>query len=110
MKENILMDHEGLCNEIAYHMNIIYQNKSFTERVKEVVRQIPAGNTLSYSTVAMLAGNGRASRVVGSIMKNNYDETIPCHRVIKINKELGDYNRGGTSAKRLKLIEEKAIW
>lgn len=85
------------------------KTKSFTEKVRDVVRKIPCGKTMTYGQVAAKAGNDRASRVVGSIMKANYDPEIPCHRVIRSDGKIGDYNRGGTDAKRKLLQREGAI-
>lgn len=72
---------------------------NFTKRVQDIVRKIPRGKTLSYKQVASLAGSAGAARAVGSIMKNNYDTTIPCHRVIKSDGSVGEYNRGGSEMK-----------
>lgn len=83
--------------------------KIFTEKVREVVRKIPHGKTMTYGQVAKKAGNARAARVVGSIMKANYDPKIPCHRVIRSDGKIGDYNRGGSEAKRALLKKEGAI-
>ena len=82
---------------------------SFAERVRRVVRQIPEGETRSYGEVAHLAGRPGAARAVGTIMKNNYDPSVPCHRVILASGKLGAYNRGGPEAKRTLLIAEGAI-
>ncbi len=60
--------------------------------VKEVVRKIPRGSTLSYNEVATRAGNPRAARAVARIMSANHDLEIPCHRVICANGTLGGYN------------------
>jgi methylated-DNA-[protein]-cysteine S-methyltransferase len=81
---------------------------TFTDKVLKVVKEIPRGKTLSYKEVAILAGNEKASRVVGTIMSKNWDESIPCHRVICSDGTLGGYNRG-TEKKRLRLEEEGAI-
>lgn len=81
----------------------------FSDKVKEVVRQIPKGQTMSYGEVAAFAGSPGAARVVGSIMKNNYDPTIPCHRVVRSDGTVGEYNRGGTNKKLELLIKEGAI-
>lgn len=78
----------------------------FKKKVADVVRKIPRGKTKSYAEVAKLAGSPKAYRAVASVMSNNYDPTIPCHRVIKSNGEVGDYNRGGAKAK-LKLLEKE---
>ena len=84
-------------------------NKSFTNRVREVVRNIPKGETLSYGQVAALAGSPNAARAVGNIMKNNYDKSVPCHRVIAADGSLGGYNRGGIKKKKALLIAEGAL-
>jgi O-6-methylguanine DNA methyltransferase len=83
--------------------------KTFTERVKDVVRKIPKGNTMTYAGVAKAAGSPGAARAVGSIMKANYDKRVPCHRVIRSDGVIGEYNRGGARAKRALLIKEGAI-
>lgn len=83
--------------------------KTFTEKVRDVVRKIPQGKTMTYGQVATKAGNAKAARVVGSIMKANYDPKIPCHRVIRSDGNIGDYNRGGTESKRKLLQQEGAI-
>ncbi len=65
---------------------------SFRQKVLSVVMQIPKGETLSYKEVAQKAGNKNASRAVGTIMSKNQDKNIPCHRVIRSNGKLGQYN------------------
>lgn len=85
------------------------QEKTFTEKVRDVVRKIPRGKTMTYGEVAAKAGNPKASRFVGSIMKANYDPEIPCHRVIRSDGKIGDYNRGGPEAKLALLKKEGAI-
>lgn len=81
----------------------------FTSSVKNVVRAIPKGKVMSYKAVAIAAGRPRAARAVARIMANNYDRTIPCHRVIRSDGSLGGYNRGGETAKRAILQLEQAI-
>lgn len=80
--------------------------KTFTEKVRDIVRKIPKGNVLTYGQVATKAGNPGASRAVGTIMAHNFDPSIPCHRVIRSDGKIGNYNRGGSSAKRKILIAE----
>jgi len=67
---------------------------AFYERVLTVVAQIPRGKTMSYGQVAAAAGSPKAARAVDSILKQNYSPDIPCHRVIKSDGTLGEYNRG----------------
>jgi O-6-methylguanine DNA methyltransferase len=73
---------------------------NFTEAVREVVRHIPSGQTMSYQAVAKAAGNPKAARAVARVMAANYDPAIPCHRVIRSDGHLGGYNRGGEEVKR----------
>lgn len=82
---------------------------TFKERVLDIVRGIPKGKTMTYGEVAALAGSPRAFRVVGSIMKENYDKNIPCHRVVTASGGIGQYNRGGENKKRELLIKEGVI-
>lgn len=80
---------------------------SFADEVRKVVRAIPKGSVLSYGEVAKRAGSPGAYRAVGTLMANNFDTTIPCHRVIKSDGTLGFYNRpGGTETKRKILLKE----
>jgi methylated-DNA-[protein]-cysteine S-methyltransferase len=72
---------------------------SFSEEVKAVVRQIPPGETMTYKAVAKAIGKPSASRAVARVMSKNYDNTVPCHRVIKSDGSLGGYNRGGSLVK-----------
>jgi O6-methylguanine-DNA--protein-cysteine methyltransferase len=42
-------------------------------------------------------------------MKENFDPSVPCHRVIRSDGKIGEYNRGGPAAKRKLLITEGAL-
>ena len=83
--------------------------KTFKEKVLDIVRKIPKGKTMSYKEVARGAGSVSASRAVGTIMKGNYLPDVPCHRVIRSDSKIGDYNRGGRNAKIALLKKEGAI-
>ena len=72
----------------------------------DVVKKIPKGKTLTYAEVARKAGSPRAFRAVGTMLKKNYNKNIPCHRVVKTLGGVGEYNRGGSSAKAKKLERE----
>lgn len=63
---------------------------------------------MTYGQVAKAAGSPRAARAVGTILSQNYDPTIPCHRVIRSDGRPGQYNRG-SDRKREILIKEGAI-
>ena len=82
--------------------------RSFTEEVQAVVKSIPRGQTMTYAEVAKAAGNAKAARAVGGILRANKDKSIPCHRVIKSNGTLGGYN-GLRGSKASLLKKEKAL-
>ncbi len=83
--------------------------KSFQDVVLDIVRKIPKGKTMTYKQVAVRAGSPGAARAVGSIMKSNYRKDVPCHRVVRSDGKIGDYNRGGSVAKIKLLKKEGAI-
>ncbi len=82
---------------------------SFSDKVRAVVGKIPRGKTLTYQEVARRAGNQKASRAVGAVMRMNYDPKIPCHRVVRSDGRPSGYNRGGWKAKEKLLKSEKAL-
>ncbi len=70
------------------------KTRAFRDRVHAVVHGIAKGSVMSYGGVAKAAGSPGAARAVGTILKANFDPSIPCHRVIRANGTLGRYNRG----------------
>lgn len=79
---------------------------AFQDKVRAVVKKIPKGSVLTYKEVAYAAGKPGAARAVANTMANNFDESVPCHRVIRSDGKLGGYNRGGIEAKRSILRSE----
>lgn len=79
----------------------------FADKVRLVVKKIPKGETMTYQEVARRAGNSKAARAVGAIMRSNFDESIPCHRVVRKDGSFGGYNRGGTVRKEEILRQER---
>ncbi len=82
------------------------RTNTFKERVLAVVRKIPKGKVLSYGQVALAAGYPNAARAVGTLMAQNHDATVPCHRVVRSDGRIGEYNGGGSSAKAKRLRSE----
>ncbi len=81
---------------------------AFQEKVYAVVKKIPKGQTLTYKQVAQKMGRPHAFRAVGSALAKNYAPDIPCHRVIRSDGKLGEYNRGAEMKKKI-LKKEKAV-
>lgn len=87
---------------------------NFRDQVYSIVRSIPAGSVMTYGQVAEAAGNSKAARAVGAIMRSNPKsflnaindpEVMPCHRVVAAKQKLGGFN-GGSAAKRRLLTAE----
>ncbi len=78
----------------------------FATKVYAVVAKIPKGKVMTYGQVAKKAGKPGAARAVGMFMAHNYNSKIPCHRVVRADGKLGNYNRGGESRKAEILREE----
>ncbi len=83
--------------------------RTFADKVRDIVKKIPKGKVMTYAEVAAKAGNPRAARAVGAVMRMNYDESIPCHRVVHSDGSIGNYNRGGSKRKREILTLEGAL-
>lgn len=90
-------------------MKTRHKQLNFSNKVYDVVRKIPRGKVMTYAEVARKAGSPGASRAVGSLMAKNYDLKIPCHRVIRSDGKIGNYNRGGAK-KKLALLKAEGVW
>lgn len=80
----------------------------FRKKVLDVVSRIPSGTVLTYKEVARLSGSPRACRAVGTIVSKNFDPKIPCHRVVRSDGTIGNYNRGSNEKNR-KLRQEGVV-
>ncbi len=78
----------------------------FQQRVWEVLRGIPPGQTRSYAQVARVLGKPGATRAVGGACgANPIPVFIPCHRVLAAGGRLGGFS-GGLPWKKLLLARE----
>ena len=60
----------------------IANEKTYRERVYEIVRQIPRGRVMTYGQIAILLGEGYTARTVGYVMHAADSENVPWQRVI----------------------------
>lgn len=80
---------------------------AFQQRVWQALREIPPGETASYSDVARRIGAPRAVRAVArACAGNRIAIAIPCHRVVRQDGSLSGY-RWGVERKRA-LLEKEA--
>jgi len=83
------------------------QATAFQWRVWEELRRIPLGDTRSYQDIAKAIGKPKAVRAVASACAGNHVAlVIPCHRVIREDKNPGGY-RWGLERKRNLLERER---
>jgi Predicted methylated DNA-protein cysteine methyltransferase len=57
-------------------------DKTYRERVYEIVRRIPAGQIMTYGQIAIILGEGYTARTVGYVMHGADTEDVPWQRVI----------------------------
>lgn len=82
----------------------------FQQRVWDVLRTIPYGETISYGQEAILFGNPKATRAVANANgKNPISILIPCYRVIASGGRLGGYSGGLWRKEFLLELEKKAL-
>jgi AraC family transcriptional regulator, regulatory protein of adaptative response / methylated-DNA-[protein]-cysteine methyltransferase len=81
----------------------------FQLRVWQALRQIPRGETRSYSEVAREIGEPKATRAVArACAMNRVALLVPCHRVVGANGALSGY-RWGVERKKKLLQDEGAL-
>ena len=84
------------------------QGSPFQEKVWNILRSIPYGETWTYKQVAIQAGCPLGARAVGQA--NHYNPIpilIPCHRVVQSGGKLGGY-AGGLDVKTFLLELESS--
>lgn len=95
-------DHAAL-DEVA----VVQPGSEYRQDVWAAMREIPAGETVSYAELAQMAGRPLAHRAAASACANNMVAfAVPCHRVIRSDGGIGGYGFGGTETKRALLARE----
>lgn len=80
----------------------------FQIKVWEALLSIPSGHVTTYSEIARVIGNPKASRAVGTAVgRNPVSWLIPCHRALRKSGGLGGYH-WGLPVKRALLAWESA--
>jgi AraC family transcriptional regulator, regulatory protein of adaptative response / methylated-DNA-[protein]-cysteine methyltransferase len=84
------------------------RGSAFQQRVWQVLCEIPAGSTASYSEIARRIGRPKAVRAVAqACAANKLAVAIPCHRVVHRDGSMSGY-RWGVARKRALLQREAA--
>ena len=72
--------------------------------------EIPKGETRTYIWIANKIGSPGAARAVGSALAvNPFAPTIPCHRVIRSDGQMGGYSGAGGVKTKLALLREEGF-
>lgn len=84
----------------------LFELSALTDFQKNVLttlrKKVPAGKVIAYSKLAELAACPLGARPVGSVMRENpFPLYFPCHRVIKADSSLGEYQPGQNVKKHL---------
>ncbi|HVV77116.1 MAG TPA: methylated-DNA--[protein]-cysteine S-methyltransferase [Mycobacteriales bacterium] len=67
----------------------------FFQAAWKVMREVPAGQTITYTELAARAGRPRAVRAAGSACARNLiAPIIPCHRILRAGGTVGGYYYG----------------
>ena len=90
------------------HERLDLRGTVFQLRVWQALRQIPRGETRTYSQLAREMGQPNATRAVArACALNRVSVVVPCHRVVGVNGSLTGY-RWGVERKRQLLAAEKS--
>jgi len=78
------------------------------KRIFELTKKIPVGRVTTYKHLAIAAGNPKAARAVGAILRSNKNLIkIPCHRVVCSNGYVGGYKEG--VEKKIALLKKEGV-
>ena len=91
---------------IGLDLPLDVRGTAFQRRVWEALRNIPCGETASYSDIAARIGAPKSARAVAQACAANVlAVAIPCHRVVRSDGALSGY-RWGVERKRVLLEQE----
>jgi AraC family transcriptional regulator, regulatory protein of adaptative response / methylated-DNA-[protein]-cysteine methyltransferase len=86
----------------SFNLPLDIRGTLFQQRVWQSLQEIPAGETRSYSEIALALGTPKAVRAVASACAANaLAIVIPCHRVVRSDGNLAGYRWGLERKKRL---------
>ena len=93
----------------AFELRLTPRGTPFQQRVWDLLRAIPFGETTTYGALATALGNPRTVRAVGLANgRNPISIVVPCHRVIGADGSLVGFG-GGLERKRALLAHEAEV-
>ncbi|MDP9287059.1 MAG: MGMT family protein [Thermoproteota archaeon] len=90
-------------------MKVKTSHTSITDQdVYILLSKIPPGKVSTYGDIAKALGHPKAARAIGRIIANNPNPiSIPCHRVVKSNGEIGGFAYG--EQRKREILEKEGI-
>jgi len=93
--------------EVGLNLPLDVRGTAFQQRVWQALREIPPGDTVSYSQLAERIGAPRSVRAVAQACgANHIAVAVPCHRVVRRDGDISGY-RWGVERKR-ELLQREA--
>lgn len=95
------------------HVPIWIQSKwrkysPFYQKVWTACASIPRGETRTYGWIAKQIGKPNAARAVGHALgANPFAPTIPCHRVLRSDGQMGGYSGNGGIKTKIRLLKKE---
>ncbi|MGN0186224.1 MAG: methylated-DNA--[protein]-cysteine S-methyltransferase [Paludibacteraceae bacterium] len=94
----------------SFDVPIEPQGTAFQQHIWTELRNIPYGQTRTYSDIARHIGCPQAARAVGNACNRNpILLLIPCHRVVGKNQHLTGFSAGLFNKQKLLLLEQRFI-
>lgn len=79
----------------------------FTQKVIQIIKEIPEGTVMTYGQIAKIAGNPRAARQVARILHTmSRKHQLPWHRVINAKGQIATKDEEKFNEQRLSLEAE----
>jgi AraC family transcriptional regulator of adaptative response/methylated-DNA-[protein]-cysteine methyltransferase len=98
-----------LAGRVGGPANLDLRGTVFQLRVWQALRQIPRGETRSYSQLAREMGDSKSTRAVArACATNRVALLVPCHRVVGADGSLTGYRWGAERKRQLPKAESTA--
>jgi len=81
----------------------------FSQKVIQIVKNIPVGQVASYGQIAAYVGTPRAARQVGGVLRQAQDTALPWWRVINNQGRISIKNMFHGAAEQQKLLVSEGV-
>ncbi|MFC5735620.1 MGMT family protein [Cytobacillus gottheilii] len=82
----------------------------FTEKVLEIIKEIPSGSVMTYGQIAAIAGSKRGARQVARILHSMSEKySLPWHRVVNAQGKIVLHNQELANRQK-ELLENEGVF